>query len=542
MSKMLASRAVRRLSAVPLINISANLFGVVVTFVWFSVIEPRVTDTALAATVWDALVFSLVLMAVILLTIFPIYIGRVFRPILRESKRVTKDDFTGPLDSAEKAEILSLVGRILDLPIKVALASLLCWLVMALAIGIAPYVMPSIFPWVPGKSHKMVVWMVFVGAPSTVVFAYFVLDWWLRSTVYHSFPHEILRSVPPIRKINVLPKIFLVTFMLGSLPIAVMSQLIIHRIQEIQAGRQPLESFISQMPLAVEFLLAWALILAAGLSLFLSKSISVPLMYTRRAMEKIGRGELETVVPVVSNDDIGQMSEQFNRMLQEIKELNAVRDTFGRYLSEEVVAEILKSPGGVDLRGELREITILVSDLRGFTPLSERLPPHAVLEIINRYLGRMTDIIIRHGGTIDEFTGDGILVFFGAPRMLPDHAGRAVACALAMQEALKALNREFTELGLPQLQMGIGINTGELIVGNIGCEKRKKYGALGNPINVAFRVEGHTNGGEILLTSSVYRCINEDLHVCSTREVRLKGIDKPETVYQVTGLNFAGKE
>ena len=134
--------------------------------------------------------------------------------------------------------------------------------------------------------------------------------------------------------------------------------------------------------------------------------------------------------------------------------MNAVRETFGRYLSEEVVAEILKSPGGVDLRGELREITILVSDLRGFTPLSERLPPQAVLEIINRYLERMTDIIIRHEGTIDEFTGDGILVFFGAPRMLPDHAGRAVACALEMQEALSKLNTEFLELGLPQLQMG----------------------------------------------------------------------------------------
>ena len=319
MSKKLVSRAVKRLSVVPIINISANLFGVAVTFVWFSVIEPRVTDTALTTTVWDALIFSVLLMALVLLAIFPVYIGRVFRPLLRESRRVTKDDLHRPLDPAERATLLSLVGRILDLPIKIALASLICWLAMAFAMGLAPHVMPLIFPWAPGKSHKMVVWILFVGAPSTVVFAYFALEGWLRRTIYLTFPHEVLRFVPPSRKMNVLPKVMLVTFMLGSLPVAFMSQLILHRIQDIQAGRQSLESFVTQMPLAVEFILGWALILAAGLSLFLSKSISRPLTYARLAMQKIGRGDLDTVVPVVSNDDIGRMGEQFNRMLQEIK-------------------------------------------------------------------------------------------------------------------------------------------------------------------------------------------------------------------------------
>ncbi|MDQ7782098.1 MAG: adenylate/guanylate cyclase domain-containing protein [Desulfomonilaceae bacterium] len=529
--------ASKRLLIVPLINLSANMFGAAVTFVWFSVIEPKVTRTAPATSVWDALVFSVLLMVVVLLAVMPVFVGRVFRPILRESRVVTKDALPEMLDQAGKAKMLSLIGRIFDLPIKIAISSLICWLVMAFAIAVTPYVLPSLFPWALGNSLEIVAWMVFVGAPSTVVFAYFALDWWLRSTVYHSFPHAVLGSLPPSRRINVLPKILLVTFMVGSLPVALISWFIVHRIQDIQAGSQSLEGFISQMPVAIDFLLAWALVLAAGLSLFVSKSISEPLRYIRLAMERIGTGDLDTVVPVVSNDDIGHMGEQFNLMLKEIKELTAVRETFGRYLSEEVVAEILKSPGGVELRGELREITILVSDLRGFTPLSEQLPPHAVLEIINRYLERMTDIIMRHEGTIDEFTGDGILVFFGAPRVLPDHASRAVACAVDMQTALTSLNREYHELGLPRLQMGIGINTGELIVGNIGSEKRKKYGALGNPINVAFRVESHTTGGEILLTSSVYRCLDTNPPVCSTREVRLKGIDKPVTLYQMTAEN-----
>ncbi len=534
MDKKVSSLAATRLKVVPLINLSANLFGAAVTFVWFSVIGPKVMQTALATTVWNAFIYSVLLMALVLLAVMPVFVGRVFRPILHESKRVTRDDLSEVLDPAERANMLSLVGRIFDLPIKIALSSLTCWLLMAIVIGLTPHLMPWLSPWSSGAAYRIVLWMIFVGAPTTVVFAYFVLDWWLRSTVYHSFPHTILRSIPPSHRINVLPKVMFVTFMIGSLPVTLISQFIIHRIEDIQAGHQSLEGFLSQMPVAIEFLLAWALILAAGLSLFLSKSISEPLRYTRLAMEKIGAGDLDTVVPVVSNDDVGKMGEQFNLMLKEIKELNAVRETFGRYLSEEVVSEILKSPGGVDLRGELREITILVADLRGFTPLSEKLPPRAVLEMINRYLERMTDIIIRHEGTIDEFTGDGILVFFGAPRTLLDHAGRAVSCAVEMQRALTALNSEYCELGLPQLQMGIGINTGELIVGNIGCEKRKKYGALGNPINVAFRVESHTSGGEILLTSSVYQCIDEDLRICSTREVHLKGIDKPVTLDEVT--------
>jgi len=537
MSNKGLSPAAKRLMAVPLINLSANLSGAAVTFVWFSVIEPKVTRTALSTTVWDALIYTVLLMALILLAVFPAFIGRVFRPILRESKLLTTDDLHRSLDPAQTLKMLSLVGKIFDLPFKIALSSLTVWLLMAVAIGLTPYVMPRLYPWSIGNAHRIVVWMIFVGAPTTVVFAYFVLDWWLRSTVYQSFPHSVLRSIPPSRRMNVLPKVMLVTFMIGSLPVALISLFTLTRIRAIQAGHLSLEGFVSQMPLAIEFLLAWALILAAGLSLFLSKSISEPLRYTRLAMEKIGAGDLNTVVPVVSNDDVGQMGEQFNRMLKEIKDLNMVRETFGRYLSEEVVSEILKSPGGVDLRGELREITILVSDLRGFTALSEQLPPQAVLEIVNRYLERMTDIIIRHEGTIDEFTGDGILVFFGAPRKLRDHAGRAVACALEMQEALTALNKEYVEIGLPQLRMGIGINTGELIVGNIGSEKRKKYGALGNPINVAFRVESHTNGGEILLTASVYRCIDDDLRICSTREVHLKGIDKPVTLYEVAGPN-----
>jgi class 3 adenylate cyclase len=231
-----------------------------------------------------------------------------------------------------------------------------------------------------------------------------------------------------------------------------------------------------------------------------------------------------------------RLGEEFNSMVQAHSSLDSIRETFGPYLSTEVVNEILKSPGGVELTGELREITILVSDIREFTRTTELLEPGQVLEIINRYLEAMTDIIMKHGGTIDEFTGDGILVFFGAPTFVPDHCRRAVACALEMQKAMEGLNRGNLRLDLPELQMGIGVNSGHLIVGNIGSEKRKKYGAVGIPINLAFRVQAEAEGGEVLVSPAVFHNLGGELLVEEKRQCSLKGIEQPVILYRVEGL------
>src|SRR5271157_1240423 len=231
-----------------------------------------------------------------------------------------------------------------------------------------------------------------------------------------------------------------------------------------------------------------------------------------------------------------RLGEGFNGMVQEHSSLDSIRETFGPYLSTEIVNEILKSPGGVELTGELREITILVSDIREFTRTTELLEPGQVLEIINRYLEAMTDIIMKHGGTIDEFTGDGILVFFGAPTFVPDHCTRAVACVLEMKKPVGGLNRGKLHLGLPELQMGIGISSGHLIVGNIGSEKRKKYGAVGIPINLAFRIQSEAKGGEVLVPPAVFHNLGGEFLVKETRQCSLKGIEQPVILYPLEGL------
>src|SRR5213083_2486590 len=165
-----------------------------------------------------------------------------------------------------------------------------------------------------------------------------------------------------------------------------------------------------------------------------------------------------------------------------------VRRAFGRYVSEEVAESLLRDPEGLELGGEERDATILMSDLRGFTAMAERLAPRDVIEVLNLYLETMVDVIGRYEGTIDEIIGDAILVIFGAPVACSDHAAKAVACGLAMQLAMADVNGRLAAKNGIQLEMGIGIHTGRVIVGNIGSLRRTKYAAVGSNVNLAGRV------------------------------------------------------
>ena len=222
--------------------------------------------------------------------------------------------------------------------------------------------------------------------------------------------------------------------------------------------------------------------------------------------------------------------------LKSLRQRDFIRETFGRYLSREVVEDLLSSPDGLKLSGEIREVTFLVSDLRGFTALTSTLEPDQVIEIINRYFGEMVEIIARYRGTVSEFQGDGILVFFGAPICADDDPQRAVACAIEMQNSLAKVNAEHRRLNLPELIMGIGINSGEVVVGNIGSERRAKYGAVGQTINLAYRVESYTIGGQILISPNTYAKVHDMVKVRDFREAQFKGIDKPLMLYDISAM------
>ena len=437
---------------------------------------------------------------------------------------------------ASASELRGIAGRLMNVPARVVGLSILGWLCGGLLFAFTPEPVEHLFGFHHAPSFRLFAGVVFVGMPLTAFFNFFLMEWWLRDTIRNHFPAEALYDVPHSRRINVLPKMFAVSLMIGTLPVSVVSYITLSQVHQVEAGVQTISSFMSQMPCIIAFLLAIAVWTSTFLSVAMSRSVSLPLKEAASAMDRLGKGDLTVRIPVFSNDEIGVMAAGFNRMAGGLQERDRIRDTFGQYLSAEVVAEVLKSHDLHDTGGQLRNIAILVSDLRGFTRLTRSLEPRLVLEVLNGYLGKMTEVIMAHEGTIDEFTGDGILVFFGAPRRLADHNHRAVQCALAMQEAMQEVNTGNLRNGLPRLDMGIGINSGELVVGNIGSEKRYKYGAVGDPINIAFRIQAAAAGGEVLVAPPVFEALPGCLLVHNEREVSLKGIDEPLKVYHVRGL------
>jgi class 3 adenylate cyclase len=213
-----------------------------------------------------------------------------------------------------------------------------------------------------------------------------------------------------------------------------------------------------------------------------------------------------------------------------------LKQMFGRYISTEVMRTLLDEPGSFALGGERRRVTILMTDLRGFTALAERLPPEEVIALLNSYFEVMIEVCMRRGGTINELIGDALLVTFGAPKPMADHCAAAVACAIEMQNAMQDVNAGNLRRRRPELSMGIGVNTAEVIVGNLGSEKRSSFSVVGSGVNMTSRIESFAVGGEILASQSVVDEIGGLLRIDDRREVRPKGATTPITIYKVGGI------
>lgn len=268
------------------------------------------------------------------------------------------------------------------------------------------------------------------------------------------------------------------------------------------------------------------------------RQLHVTTSFLRDGAQKVG------VIAVLS--DISELMELRDavKAMERIRTLNGqlelrnqlLSETFGRFLSDEIVRQLLDTPDGLMLGGKKRTLTIVMSDLRGFTALSERMPAQDLLSMLNHYLGEMTGIIQGHGGTIIEFIGDGIMAIFGAPAPSETHAYDATACAVEMEARMADVNAWNAARGYPELEMGVGVNTGEVIVGNIGSEKRTKYGVVGQHVNLCGRIESYTVGGQVLLSPLTRSMIAEPLEVAQEIEVYPKGVGTPLLVAQVTGI------
>jgi len=223
-------------------------------------------------------------------------------------------------------------------------------------------------------------------------------------------------------------------------------------------------------------------------------------------------------------------------LVDDISETELLRETLSRYLSPQVMAQVLSDTGLRSLRSARREVTVFFADIRNFTAFAERHQPEEVVDVLNEYFDLMVHVLFEHQGTLDKFLGDGLLALFGTPLEQLDHAQRAVQAALDIQRATTALNAVRRHRGQPTLHLGIGINSGEAIVGNIGSEKRMEYTVVGDMVNVAQRLQTQAGGGEILIGASLFPHVQHLVSVYDTVEMQVRGHQQPVWAHRIGPL------
>jgi len=220
-----------------------------------------------------------------------------------------------------------------------------------------------------------------------------------------------------------------------------------------------------------------------------------------------------------------------------------VTDIFGKYVAKDVVNELMKNPDKIKLGGEKREVTLFFSDIRGFTTISEKLTPVKLVHLLNEYLTEMTNIIIKNKGLVDKYMGDAIMAFWGAPLREKNHAKLACISSLEMIEKLSVLNEKLRKNKLPEINIGIGLNTGKVVIGNMGSNERFDYTAMGDAVNLASRLEGLNKeyGTQIIVGETVYAKVKKNFKFRELDYVMVKGKKTPTRIYQLLGKEIDEK-
>ncbi len=250
--------------------------------------------------------------------------------------------------------------------------------------------------------------------------------------------------------------------------------------------------------------------------------------------KQVEEGNYSTKVMANRSDEIGQLQRRVNKMIEGLRQRDLIQRLFGRYVGGSIAAELLKNAENLNLGGQEKTVTILMADLRGFTSMAEKLKPTEVVRLLNKYLSRMTETIENSRGVVIDFYGDGILAFFdGADSNVTAHALDAVDAAMRMQRTLLTVSQENRAEELPELSMGIGIHTGPVVVGNIGSEKRGKYGVVGSAVNTAKRIESIAERGVILMSDQTYSVLGDQVEIVRELQVKLKGLEGTRELFEL---------
>jgi len=290
--------------------------------------------------------------------------------------------------------------------------------------------------------------------------------------------------------------------------------------------------------------LAATLLLAIAGALWISRRIAQPLANLSGAMGRLQQGDFEVRAHdgQNANDEVGDLARAFDAMADGLKERERLRGTLGRYVSDPVAERILSEESDLLLRGEVRKVTVMFLDVRGFTAMSERIAPGEVVALLNEYFDVVVDRVTANGGTVNKFIGDAAMCIWGAPTAHEAAERSAVACALQIQEAVARLSADRARRSLTSVGIGIGINAGEVLAGNLGAARRLEYTVIGDAVNLAQRLESQARAGEVLISQAVYEKVASWVTAEPREPVKLKGKSQPVPLWIVSGAKAAATE
>jgi adenylate cyclase len=271
---------------------------------------------------------------------------------------------------------------------------------------------------------------------------------------------------------------------------------------------------------------------AIGLAIVLTK----PIFKLAQGTKSIAAGKFDITLPVSSRDEIGDLTDSFNEMARSLKEKEKIKHAFSSYVAHQVVDEILKNPDSIMVTGERRDVTVIFCDMRGFTPLAERLPPEEVIAALNEFYSLMIEITFKYDGTINKFLGDAVMAIFGAPVAYSDHCFRAIQTAVAMQTRVAELSVRRVMAGKEPMAIGIGVSAGEAVAGTVGAESQMEYTVIGDKVNLAARLEANAKPGQILVSQATYDQIADKVKARCLGPVSVKGKEEVVTVFEILAL------
>jgi len=520
-------RSMRRI--ITFLIVVGNAIGAFLTYLYFSNIS-QIHQAQQDISPYYADLFFGIATAILIFSAVGM-MRRSFFPLYQ----IANDEVSiGSMDSANAQR---LKRKAIQLPSVIAGVSFLVWILAGFIFSFLQPVISQILYGVDPdliECLKQFFGITCIGGSITTLFIYFSIEMHWREVMPKFFPEGNLSQVKDAFKLRVHDRLLIVFIAISLVPLPLLGIAAYAKAQALHKAdaivrAQLLSSLLVEIIVITAICVAFSIVL----SVFVSKSVSIPLHKLEKAMKEVEKGNLDMCVEIVSNDEIGSVTEGFNIMVKGLKESESIKNSFGKYVSQEIRDEILG--GRVSLDGEMKRATLLFSDLRNFTPFVESTHPKQVITIMNQYFTQMTEAIKENRGLVLQYVGDEIEAVFGAPVSYDDHTDMAVKASLGMRRRLITLNQSLEKQGFSPFQHGIGIHTGAVLAGNIGSKDRISYALVGDTVNLASRIGGLTKkfSCDIILSQTTHDLLTGTFLTEQLSSVTVKGKKEGVMIYKL---------